>query len=77
MASTLFSLNINQCDIDYNTCNMDPICLSRLTFFHDPLMDKHDNAGHMEFSCLNSKNKKQKNTLHVFCTNMYMYYICK
>ena len=23
-------------------------------------MDKQDNAGHMEFSCLNSKNKKQK-----------------
>ena len=34
---------------------------------HDPLMDKQDNAGHMEFSCLNSKNKKQKKKKHCMC----------
>ena len=30
-------------------------------------MDKHDNAGHMEFSCLNSKNKKQNKKKNIAC----------
>ena len=30
-------------------------------------MDKQDNAGHMEFSCLNSKNKKKQKKKNIAC----------
>ena len=45
-------------------------------------MDKQDNAGHMEFSCLNSKNKKHTKNIacvlykHVHVLYMYIVHLC-